>query len=93
MMDMTDYRQQIVTVQGWGWYISLLGSDALDDRHFVNKMLKVPERTFVHFDPQIQVATLVSKLNFYIVLKIIIDGSYFYCPLVISWAYRLLGNL
>ncbi|KAG6469392.1 hypothetical protein ZIOFF_074107 [Zingiber officinale] len=61
MMEVTqDQRQNIAIIQAWGWYISLLGSDALKDRHLVNKMLKIPEQTFVDPDIQVQVATLVA---------------------------------
>ncbi|XP_042447618.1 uncharacterized protein LOC122032392 isoform X1 [Zingiber officinale] len=61
MMEVTqDQRQKIAIIQTWGWYISLLGSDALKDRHLVNKMLKIPEQTFVDPDIQVQMATLVA---------------------------------
>lgn len=74
MMEVTqDQRQKIDIIQAWGWYISLLGSDALKDRHLVNKMLKIPEQTFVDPDIQVQVAMLVSRLN----LCIIVIGSHF----------------
>ncbi|XP_010906734.1 uncharacterized protein [Elaeis guineensis] len=61
MMDAVhDHRQKVHMIQAWGWYICLLGSDALSDRHMVNKMLKIPEQTFSDPDPQIQIASLVA---------------------------------
>ncbi|WOK91616.1 hypothetical protein Cni_G00307 [Canna indica] len=65
MMDISqDYKQKVLIIQAWGWYICLLGSDALNDRHLVNKMLKVPERTFIHSDIQVQIATLFAWESF-----------------------------
>ncbi|XP_038987497.1 uncharacterized protein LOC103719546 [Phoenix dactylifera] len=61
MMDgIHDHRRKVHMIQAWGWYIRLLGSDALSDRHLVNKMLKIPEQTFSDPDPQIQIASLVA---------------------------------
>ncbi|KAG1327922.1 Telomere-associated protein RIF1 [Cocos nucifera] len=61
MMDaVCDHQQKVHMIQAWGWYICLLGSDTLRDRHLVNKMLKIPEHMFSDPDPQIQIASLVA---------------------------------
>ncbi|KAH7688523.1 telomere-associated protein RIF1 protein [Dioscorea alata] len=52
--------QKILTIRAWGWYVSLLGYDAMNKRKLINSLLKVPEMTFSCQDPQIQIASLVA---------------------------------
>ncbi|KAJ0984752.1 hypothetical protein J5N97_003108 [Dioscorea zingiberensis] len=52
--------QKIHIIRAWGWYIHLLGSDAVNRRKLINSLLKVPEKTFSSPDPQIQIASLVA---------------------------------
>nr|CAD1827761.1 unnamed protein product [Ananas comosus var. bracteatus] len=59
MTDMLhDNLQNVQVIKAWGWYVSLLGSTGLSDRHLLNKLLKIPEKTFTHADAQVQVASL-----------------------------------
>ncbi|KAK2357920.1 hypothetical protein QL285_095150 [Trifolium repens] len=51
---------KIQAIQAWGWFIRMLGSHALKNKHLVNDMLKIPQRTFTDPDPQIQIATQVA---------------------------------
>ncbi|KAM0939048.1 putative telomere-associated protein Rif1 [Dioscorea sansibarensis] len=51
---------KIHTIRAWGWYVRLLGDDAMNKRKFINSLLKVPEMTFSCQDPQIQIASLVA---------------------------------
>ncbi|KAJ4951838.1 hypothetical protein NE237_028670 [Protea cynaroides] len=55
-----DHGLRVHMISAWGWLIRLLGSHALKNRHLVNEMLKIPEKTFSDLDPQIQIATLVA---------------------------------
>lgn len=65
MTDMLhDNLQNVQVIKAWGWYVSLLGSTGLSDRHLLNKLLKIPEKTFTHADDQVQVASLVSLSAF-----------------------------
>ncbi|OAY66777.1 hypothetical protein ACMD2_12024 [Ananas comosus] len=60
MTDMLhDNLQNVQVIKAWGWYVSLLGSTGLSDRHLLNKLLKIPEKTFTHADDQVQVASLM----------------------------------
>ncbi|XP_047309165.1 telomere-associated protein RIF1-like [Impatiens glandulifera] len=47
-------------IQAWGWYIRLLGPYVVKNRHLVNEMLKVPEKTFSDVDPRVQIASMVA---------------------------------
>ncbi|KAL5547772.1 hypothetical protein UlMin_003003 [Ulmus minor] len=60
MKDMLNHGLKIQAVGAWGWFIRLLGSHALKNRHLVNEMLKIPEHTFSDHDPQVQIATQVA---------------------------------
>lgn len=60
MKDLLDSGMKIQAIQAWGWFIRMLGSHALKNKHLVNDMLKIPERTFTDPDPQVQIATQVA---------------------------------
>ncbi|XP_020244954.1 uncharacterized protein LOC109823043 isoform X2 [Asparagus officinalis] len=61
MLDMMHgFRQKLPLIQAWGWYICLLGSSSLKNRHLINGLLKIPEETFTEPDPQHQIASLVA---------------------------------
>ncbi|KAL5985744.1 hypothetical protein ACLOJK_027731 [Asimina triloba] len=61
MKDMIqDCQKKVHVIQAWGWYIRLLGLSALENRHLVNEMLKIPELTFSDHDPRVQIATQVA---------------------------------
>lgn len=61
MMNMLDDpSKKIQAVKSWGWIISLLGQDAVNNRPRLNKLLKVPEQMFIDLDTQVQIATMVS---------------------------------
>ncbi len=55
-----DPVKKVQAVKSWGWYISLLGLHVVDNRHLLNKILKVPEQLFIDSDTQVQIATMVS---------------------------------
>ncbi|KAF8733047.1 hypothetical protein HU200_015407 [Digitaria exilis] len=64
MMNMLDDpSKKIQAVRSWGWIISLLGQDAVNNRPRLNKLLKVPEQMFIDLDTQVQIATMVSWKN------------------------------
>lgn len=50
---------KVPTIAAWGWFIRILGSHSMKNRNLVNKMLKIPERTFSDHDPQVQIASQV----------------------------------
>ncbi|KAJ1262318.1 hypothetical protein BS78_09G097300 [Paspalum vaginatum] len=58
-----DPLKKVQAVKSWGWIISLLGPDAVNNRLLLNKLLKVPEQMFIDQNPQVQVATMVSWRN------------------------------
>ncbi|XP_058759975.1 uncharacterized protein LOC131633276 [Vicia villosa] len=60
MKDMLDDGMKIQAIQSWRWFIRMLGSHALKNKHLVNDMLKIPQRTFTDPDPQVQIATQVA---------------------------------
>ncbi|GMI84263.1 hypothetical protein HRI_002095600 [Hibiscus trionum] len=60
MKDWLDKGMKVQAVQAWGWFINILGSGALKNRHLVNDMLKVLEQTFSDHNPQVQIASLVA---------------------------------
>ncbi|XP_061991609.1 uncharacterized protein LOC133709758 isoform X2 [Rosa rugosa] len=60
MHDMLTNGMKVQTIQAWGWYIRLLGSHALKNRHLINDMLKIPEKTFSDHDSQVQIASQVA---------------------------------
>ncbi|KAK9921701.1 hypothetical protein M0R45_030202 [Rubus argutus] len=60
MHDMLTNGMKVQTIQAWGWFIRLLGSHALKNRHLINDMLKIPEKTFSDHDSQVQIATQVA---------------------------------
>ncbi|KAG4930128.1 Telomere-associated protein RIF1 [Glycine soja] len=60
MKDLLDNGMKIQAIHAWGWFVRMLGSYASRNRHLVNDMLKIPERTFTDLDPQIQIATQVA---------------------------------
>ncbi|XP_004288782.1 PREDICTED: uncharacterized protein LOC101314796 [Fragaria vesca subsp. vesca] len=60
MHDMLTSGMKVQTIQAWGWYIRLLGSHALKNRHLINDMLKIPEKTFSDHDSQVQIASQVA---------------------------------
>lgn len=63
MKDLLDQGMKIQAIQAWGWFIRMLGSHALNNRHLVNDMLKIPERTFTDLDHQVQIATQVLYMT------------------------------
>lgn len=69
MKDMLSHGMKVKAIIAWGWFIRLLGSQALKNRHLVNDMLKIPEHTFADHDPQVQIASQVF-LNEYAFLQI-----------------------
>ncbi|KAF7806429.1 Telomere-associated protein RIF1 [Senna tora] len=58
--NLLDQGMKIPAIQAWGWFVRMLGSHALKNRHLVNDMLKIPERTFTDIDYQVQIATQVA---------------------------------
>ncbi|CAL4922923.1 unnamed protein product [Urochloa decumbens] len=58
-----DPSKKVQAVKSWGWIISLLGPDAVNNRPLLNKLLKVPEQMFIDQDTQVQIATMVSWRN------------------------------
>lgn len=69
MKDLLDQGIKIPAIRAWGWFVRMLGSHALKNRHLVNDMLKIPERTFTDVDHQVQIATQVLYgLLYYIAL-------------------------
>jgi len=61
MMNMLDDpSKKVQAVRSWGWIISLLGTDAVNNRSLLNKLLKVPERMFIDVDAQVQIAAMVG---------------------------------
>lgn len=59
MKNLLDKGMKIQAIRAWGWFVRILGSHALKNRHLVNDLLKIPERTFTDLDPQVQIATQV----------------------------------
>nr|XP_043625325.1 uncharacterized protein LOC122596761 [Erigeron canadensis] len=51
---------KIQAMQAWGWFTRLIGPYAIKNRHMVNKLLKIPEKTFSDSDPQVKIATQVA---------------------------------
>ncbi|KAF5459196.1 hypothetical protein F2P56_023173 [Juglans regia] len=51
---------KVQTIHAWGWFIRLLGSHAMKNRHLINEMLKIPEHTFSDLNPQVLIATQVA---------------------------------
>ena len=49
----------IPTIRAWSWLVRLLGVQAGEKRHLLNRMLKVVETTFTSQDSQVQIASLV----------------------------------
>ncbi|XP_020537828.2 uncharacterized protein LOC105641288 isoform X2 [Jatropha curcas] len=60
MKDLRNQGRKVETLQAWGWFIRLLGSHALRNRHLTNDMLKIPEQTFSDHNPQVQIASQVA---------------------------------
>ncbi|XP_054821010.1 uncharacterized protein LOC129319925 isoform X2 [Prosopis cineraria] len=60
MKDLLDQGMKIQVIRAWGWFVRMLGSHALKNRHLVNEMLKIPESTFTDLDYQVQIATQVA---------------------------------
>lgn len=54
-----DNAQILKAIQAWKWYIKLLGPSSIKKRNIINKMLKVPEKTFSDPNSQVLTATLV----------------------------------
>jgi telomere-associated protein RIF1 len=66
MMSMLDDpSKKVQAVRSWGWIISLLGTDAVNNRPLLNKLLKVPEQMFIDLDTQVQIATMVGLHYFF----------------------------
>lgn len=59
MNNLLSQGMKIQTILAWGWFIRLVGSHALKNRHLVNDMLKIPEHTFSDHDSQVQIASQV----------------------------------
>ncbi|KAK9269163.1 hypothetical protein L1049_000932 [Liquidambar formosana] len=60
MKELLNHGMKVQAMQAWGWFIRLLGSHAMKNRHLVNEMLKVPELTFSDHDPQVRIASQVA---------------------------------
>ncbi|GAV88198.1 Rif1_N domain-containing protein [Cephalotus follicularis] len=60
MKDMLKRGMKVQAIQAWGWFIHLLGSHAMKNRHLINDMLKIPEQTFSDINPQVQIASQVA---------------------------------
>ncbi|KAL5199859.1 hypothetical protein ABZP36_021062 [Zizania latifolia] len=58
-----DPLKKIQAVKSWGWYISLLGLNAVDNKPLLNKILKVPEQMFIDPDTQVQTSIMVAWRN------------------------------
>ncbi|CAN6164926.1 unnamed protein product [Urochloa humidicola] len=62
MMNMLDDpSKKVQAVKSWGWFISLLGPYAVNNRPLLNKLLKVPEQMFIDQDTQVQIATMINR--------------------------------
>ncbi|KAJ6802682.1 uncharacterized protein M6B38_191030 [Iris pallida] len=55
-----DHQQKVHMIRAWGSYVFLLDSSLLKNRHLINEMLKIPEKTFTDPCPQVQIASLVA---------------------------------
>lgn len=62
MNNLLNRGMKIQTIRAWGWFIQLLGSNALKNRNLINDMLKIPQHTFSDHDPQVQMLPRYSKL-------------------------------
>ncbi|XP_051148299.1 uncharacterized protein LOC127263359 isoform X2 [Andrographis paniculata] len=60
MKGLLDQGMKIESLRAWGWFIRLLGTYAMKNKHLINEMLKNLEQTFSEFDPQVQIASLVA---------------------------------
>ncbi|XP_050203964.1 uncharacterized protein LOC126654003 [Mercurialis annua] len=60
MKGLLNQSMKVQSLQAWGWYIRLLGSQALKNRHLINDMLKIPEQTFSDNSSQVQIASQVA---------------------------------
>ncbi|VFQ67392.1 unnamed protein product [Cuscuta campestris] len=58
--EMVNRGKKIEALKAWGWFIRLLGPYMTKHKDLVNELLKLPTRTFSDFDPQVQIASLVS---------------------------------
>ncbi|KAK7264887.1 hypothetical protein RJT34_32500 [Clitoria ternatea] len=76
MKGLLDNGMKIQAIRAWGWFVRMLGSQALKNRHLVNHMLKIAERTFIDVDPQVQIATQVAWEG-------LIDALV-HCPILVS---------
>uniref|UniRef100_A0A7N0U100 Telomere-associated protein Rif1 N-terminal domain-containing protein n=1 Tax=Kalanchoe fedtschenkoi TaxID=63787 RepID=A0A7N0U100_KALFE len=47
-------------VQAWGWFISLIGPHAIENRRLLNEMLRFLEQTFSDHNPQVKIASLIA---------------------------------
>lgn len=75
MKDLLDNGMKIQAIQSWGWFIRMLGSHALKNKHLVNDMLKIPQRTFTDPDPQVQIATQVPYISYCIISSMFHSGE------------------
>ncbi|GKV02622.1 hypothetical protein SLEP1_g15039 [Rubroshorea leprosula] len=57
MKDLLNKGMKVQSIQAWGWFIRILGSHAMKNRHLINDMLKLPEQTFSDRNPQVQLAS------------------------------------
>ncbi|CAH9086747.1 unnamed protein product [Cuscuta europaea] len=62
--DMINHGKKIEALKAWGWCMRLLGPYLTKHKHLVNELLKLPTQTFSDFDPQVQIASLVSWQGF-----------------------------
>ncbi|CAI9779690.1 unnamed protein product [Fraxinus pennsylvanica] len=60
MKELMDQGMKIQSLQAWGWFIRLLGPYATKNKHLVNEMLKLLEKTFSDFDSPSQISSLVA---------------------------------
>nr|GME05980.1 telomere-associated protein RIF1-like [Ipomoea batatas] len=58
--EMLNHGKKIEALQAWGWFMRLLGPYLTNHKRLLNELLKLPTQTFSDFDPQVQIASLVS---------------------------------
>ncbi|KAG9156645.1 hypothetical protein Leryth_006620, partial [Lithospermum erythrorhizon] len=58
--ELLNQSMHIQALQAWGWMVCLLDSYLMKDKNLINEMLKIPEQTFSHSDPQVQIASLAA---------------------------------
>ncbi|CAI9100851.1 OLC1v1038036C1 [Oldenlandia corymbosa var. corymbosa] len=60
MLELFNTGMKIQPIKAWGWFIHLLGPNAMKSKHLSNEMLKIAEQAFADIDPQVQIAALAA---------------------------------